>query len=85
MAVLIDAFRFLGFTECPNGSLERHVEKVALYGNSYFYTHAARQLPNGHWTSKLGKCEDIEHETPEDVAGGLYGEVVEFMQRPIHS
>ena len=45
-------------------------------------THAARQLPNGKWTSKLGKAEDVEHESPEDVAGGVYGEVVQFMRRP---
>ncbi|MCG8587287.1 MAG: hypothetical protein MI757_21490 [Pirellulales bacterium] len=47
------------------------------------YTHAARQLPDGRWTSKLGKAEDIEHDSANDVAGGLYGEVVEFMKRPV--
>jgi hypothetical protein len=51
------------------------------YGSSWFYTHAARQLPTGKWTSKLGKAEDIEHDSPDDVAGGIYGEVVLFMRR----
>ena len=54
-------------------------EKVAIYGFGFFYTHAARQLPNGKWSSKLGKAEDIEHDSPDDVAGGVYGEVVLFM------
>jgi len=63
--------------------LEPGVEKVALYGVSIFYTHVARQLPTGTWTSKLGAAEDIKHETPEDVAGGAYGQVVQFMKRPI--
>jgi hypothetical protein len=45
------------------------------------YTHAARQLPDGQWTSKLGKYVDIEHSAPEDVAGGVYGEVMQFMKR----
>jgi hypothetical protein len=48
---------------------------------SPFYTHAARQLPDGTWTSKLGKDVDIEHDYPDDVAGGVYGEVVVLMQR----
>ncbi len=55
--------------------------EVALYGFGFFYTHAVRQLANGKWTSKLGKAEDIEHDSPDDIAGGLYGEVVQFMRR----
>jgi cell shape-determining protein MreC len=27
------------------------------------------------------KAENIEHDTPDVVAGGLYGEVVEIMRR----
>jgi hypothetical protein len=55
---------------------------VAFYGNNLLYTHAARQLSGGKWTSKLGKAEDIEHDTPDVVSGGLYGEVVAIMRRP---
>jgi hypothetical protein len=61
--------------------LEDGYEKVALYGNTFLYSHAARQLPNGKWSSKLGRSEDIEHDTPDDVAGGLYGEVHQYMKR----
>jgi hypothetical protein len=63
-------------------SLDVGFEKVALFGYSLYYTHAARQLPNGKWTSKLGKAEDIEHDIPDDVAGGVYGGVVQIMKRP---
>lgn len=83
IAVLENAFKALGFVECPEGTLEVGFEKVALYGSSFMYTHAARQLPDGNWTSKLGKAEDIRHDSPNDVAGGIYGEVVEFMKRSI--
>jgi hypothetical protein len=38
-------------------------------------------LPNGKWTSKLGRDVDIEHDTADDVAGGVYGEVVQIMKR----
>jgi hypothetical protein len=44
--------------------------------------HAARQLPTGRWTSKLGKAVDIEHDTPEGVTGPVYGAVVKFLRRP---
>jgi hypothetical protein len=76
------AFRALGYEDCAGGDPEPGFEKVALYGSSLLYTHAARQLPDGKWTSKLGRSEDIEHDTPDDVAGGIYGEVVQFMRRP---
>ncbi|MGE0375214.1 MAG: hypothetical protein AB7I48_18925 [Planctomycetaceae bacterium] len=81
IGALIEAFRSLGYIEGADESLEPEFEKVALYGSGLFYTHAARQLPNGKWTSKLGKAEDIEHDRPADVAGGIYGGVVEIMKR----
>ena len=76
------AFRSIGYERCPTGDLEPGHEKVALYSSGELYTHAARQLHSGKWTSKLGKGEDIEHDMPDDVAGGLYGGVVMYMKRP---
>ncbi len=81
IGALEDAFRSLGYEPCADGCVEPGFEKVALYGSGFVYTHAARQLPDGRWTSKLGKAEDIEHDKPDDVAGGVYGEVVQFMRR----
>lgn len=52
-------------------------------GNGRVWTHAARQLPTGKWTSKLGRSEDIEHTTPEAVSGTTYGAMVCFMGRAI--
>ncbi len=80
---LVEAFQSLGYREASDESLEDGFVKVALYASGMFYTHAARQLPNGKWTSKLGKAEDIEHDSPGDVAGGISGEVVQVMQRPL--
>ena len=83
LAVLVQVFKSLGFEECGlNASLEPGFDKVALFGDSLCYTHAARQLPIGKWTSKLGKAEDIEHDTPHDVGGGVYGELSQIMKRP---
>jgi len=84
IGILEQAFLALGFEECAHESLEDGFEKVALFGSGLFYTHASRQLPNGKWTSKLGRGEDIEHDTPDDVAGGVYGEMVQVLKRPCH-
>ncbi len=81
LGALENAFKSLGYAECTDGTLEAGFDKVALYGSSLMYTHAARQLPDGKWTSKLGKMHDISHDTPDDVAGGVYGEIIEFMKR----
>jgi hypothetical protein len=84
LGALEKVFLSLGYIDCSNeDGLEPGFQKVALYGYGFVYTHAARQLPSGKWTSKLGKGEDIEHDTPHDVAGGVYGDVVQVMKRAV--
>jgi hypothetical protein len=73
----------LGYEDCDDGAQEEGFEKLALYGCAMMYTHAARQLPDGRWTSKLGQLEDIIHTTTEAIEGGEYGEVVQYMKRPL--
>lgn len=80
---LESAFEEIGYRPCADASLESGFTKIALYSDGEYYTHAARQLPNGNWTSKLGYEEDIEHNEPADVAGGYYGEVFRFMKRTV--
>ena len=83
---LVAAFRTLGFVECEEQELVSGFEQVAIYARAQLdYTHAARQLPSGKWTSKLGPWELIEHDTPQDVAGGVYGTIFQFMKRPLPS
>ena len=77
----IRAFETLDFTPCTDSGVEPGFEKVALYALGDEPTHAARQLPNGEWTSKLGQLEDIEH-TLEGLVGAEYGSVVQLLQRP---
>ena len=80
----VEAFGTLGHEPCDNSGLEPGFEKVAIYaipGGSP--THAARQLPSGYWTSKLGKWEDIEHHTIDGVESRDYGVVVQVLKRPI--
>lgn len=81
---LLAAYRRLGYVDCAGPEPEPGVEKIAVYGTAgVIWTHAARQLPSGKWTSKLGELEDIEHESPEDVAGGDYGAVAQYLKRPV--
>lgn len=80
----IKAFGSIGFTPCGNADIEQGYEKIALYVDSNGKpTHAARQLPNGRWTSKLGKIEDIEHEL-DGLTGTVYGGVAQVLKRPIN-
>jgi hypothetical protein len=80
----IKAFGSIGFTPCGNANIEQGYEKIALYVDSNGKpTHAARQLPNGRWTSKLGKIEDIEHEL-DGLTGSVYGTVAQILKRPIN-
>lgn len=84
LTALKQAFAAMGYVDCDrDAGWEPGFVKVALYSSGPFYTHAARQLPNGNWTSKLGEDVDIEHDSPEAVAGGIYGAVVAIMKRPL--
>lgn len=73
-----------GYAPCNNSALEPGVEKVALYGYSQLeVTHAARQLPSGVWTSKLGRHVDIEHRSLSALEGPApaYGTVIQILAR----
>ena len=77
-----DAFARLGYVVCEGDELEAGFEKIALFANNQgIPLHAARQLPSGRWTSKLGELEDIEH-TLRDLEGEEYGSVALVMKRP---
>lgn len=76
-------FESLGYAVCDQSDVEPAFEKVALFHNpAKDRVHAARQLKNGRWTSKLGKLERIEHAL-RDLEGVEYGLVVVVMKRPV--
>jgi hypothetical protein len=85
-AETVDAFQealaTVGYAICDGADFEPGFEKVALFADERARpTHAARQLPSGRWTSKLGALEDIEHAL-SDLEGSDYGKVSVFMKRP---
>jgi len=80
VAAFVEAFQSLGYLPCIDDSVEPGFEKVALYALAGLPKHAARQLPNGRWTSKLGALEDIEH-TLDGLVGAWYGTIVQILKR----
>lgn len=81
LAAYIEAFRAKGFETCADGSLQDGVEKLAIYTLNGIPQHAARQLKNGNWTSKMGDFEDIEHPKLSSVGGPAYGDATVYMSR----
>jgi len=80
VAACRQAFESRGFEACQSSDLEPGFVKVAIYAQGYELTHAARQLPSGTWTSKLGLLEDIGRVHPlhlgEDASASQAGKAV---------
>ena len=76
------AFAAHSYARCDDATLEAGFEKIAIYVDAEgIPSHAARQLPSGEWKSKLGKLEDIEHDTLSALEGDAYGTVALIMKR----
>ena len=72
-----------GYESCANDIIEATFEKIALYvDETGRFSHAARQLEHGKWTSKLAAEEDIEHDNLHALTGPILGRVWGFMKRP---
>jgi hypothetical protein len=84
LEAFIQAFGTLGYEPCESGNLEPEFKKIAIYiGASGLVSHAAFQLTDGKWASKLGPGVDIYHEL-EGLAGHRgksYGTVSQFLRR----
>jgi hypothetical protein len=81
LTAFLAAFATLGFLPGGDEAAEEGFEKLALFVKVGVPTHAARQLPSGRWTSKLGRAEDIEHDL-RDIEGDIYGTVAVILRRP---
>ncbi len=84
LSAFFAAFALLGYEPADHGELEQGHEKVAFYALNGAPQHAARQLPDGTWTSKLGPNIDIAH-TLRGLEGPAYGQVAGFMRRALVS
>ena len=85
VAAFVKAYETLGCTTCENSDVEPGFEKIAIFTKpAGTPTHAARQLPTGKWTSKLGNRHDIEHDL-RGVEGRDYGNAKVFMKRVVQA
>jgi hypothetical protein len=80
LSVFEKLFEKYGYAACDSYGLEKYYEKVAIYARNGFVQHAARQLPDGSWTSKMGRDCDISHDL-HALNGALYGSPVRCMKR----
>jgi hypothetical protein len=81
LAAFTMAYGSVGFNQCELRDYEPGFTKVALYvGPDGLVKHAARQLPTGQWTSKMGKGFDLTH-TLEGLEGNLYGRVALVLKK----
>jgi hypothetical protein len=81
VSAFVATFQQIGFEECEGPAPEAGFEKVAIYALvDGTPTHAAKELANGFWSSKLGQLQDIKHRL-EDLAGTVYGDVVGYVKR----
>jgi len=77
----VQAYALLGYSHRTDTSVEPEKQKIAIFvSDQGTPTHAARQLPDGWWTSKLGQQIDIEHELSA-VEGPAYGKVTIVLAR----
>ena len=77
----VKLFETMGYEICQNEDVEENYMKVALFvDDTNSVSHAARQLPDGSWTSKLGPYQDIRHSL-HALEGDIYGNVAVIMQK----
>ena len=78
---LIDAFRYFGFEDCGmDDGIDEKYDKIALYQDAGYWTHAARIVDNGIYHSKFGASYDGLH-SRGDVLQAQYGNVAVVMRR----
>lgn len=83
LPAFVELFMSLSYVPCGEPEYEVGFERIAIFATTDgIPTHAAKQLPNGRWSSKLGKLEDIEHGLL-DLCGSNYGSVARIMKRPV--
>ena len=74
------AYASRGYEPCQSADIELGYEKIVIYELDGKPWHAARQLENGNWVSKMGSAVDIEHPEADSLEGPM-GHVALIMRR----
>jgi hypothetical protein len=85
LEAFVQAFESLGFIACDDSEclaphFEPGITRIALYLLNGIPKHAARQINNKIWSSKMGSNMDIEH-TLNALEGPEYGRVKKILRR----
>ena len=72
----------MGYQVTTKTTWSPEYERIVIYAKDGKPTHAARQVSQTAWTSKLGQNVDIGHATPEAVEGPVYGQAAIYLERP---
>lgn len=85
LQAFIELYKEDGYEECKDSNHEEGYRKIAIYSNTLtgVCTHAARELRNGTWVSKLGQNHDIIHNDPYTLECKTYGSVSVIMRKKI--
>jgi len=71
-----------GFELCADAELEIGFEKLAIYVDRFGDPgHIVRSADDGGWLSKLGKLEDIWHDSLEAIECEAYGTASIFLKK----
>jgi hypothetical protein len=81
VVAFVALFQTLGYRRCKSIKAQRTFERIAIFERAGIPTHAARQLQDGRWCSKLGRHEDIEHVVLSGLEQSQYGTVSVVMRR----
>ncbi len=66
-------YQMCGFCKADNFLLETGWEKIAIFEDMGEVAHAARQLEDGSWVSRIGDLVDVIHYDLDAVSGGANG------------
>ncbi len=80
----VELFESRGYERCNdfNYQFEIGYEKIVIYSfPDGEFSHVAKQLSSGKWTSKLGPDEDIRHNTPHGLEDKSYGSVKQLLRK----
>jgi hypothetical protein len=83
-ATFAGVFGQFGYEPCGDDKLEAGFEKIALYELMGMAKHAARQMSDGSWRSKLGLQQLIEHELA-GLERASYGNVAAYFRREVRT
>jgi len=77
----VAAYESQGFVSCEDHYLEEGYDKIVVYADSHGQgVHAAKQLDDIWWSSKMGTNIDIRHHL-EALDGPFYGARTVYMKR----